>query len=78
MSLNNEPKYIQLKEFIKNYISEGQLKADDKLFSEHELANRFQISRHTVRKAIGELIKSRERVLLLPILKESLKRRASL
>ncbi|MBZ4669069.1 MAG: GntR family transcriptional regulator, arabinose operon transcriptional repressor [Epulopiscium sp.] len=56
MSLNNEPKYIQLKEFIKNYISEGQLKADDKLFSEHELANRFQISRHTVRKAIGELI----------------------
>lgn len=56
MNLNDEPKYIQVKEFIKNYIAEGQLKVDDKLFSEYELANNFNISRHTVRKAIGELV----------------------
>ncbi|NLK22400.1 MAG: GntR family transcriptional regulator [Epulopiscium sp.] len=56
MNLNGEPKYIKVKEFIKKYIADGELKNGDKLFSEHELANKFQISRHTVRKAIGELI----------------------
>lgn len=56
MNLNDEPKYIQVKEFIKDYIQKGQLEIDDKLFSEHELVSRFGISRHTVRKAIGELV----------------------
>lgn len=54
--MSDKPKYIKVKEFIKEYISRGQLKAGDKLFSENQLAEQFNISRHTVRKAIGELI----------------------
>jgi len=50
------PKYILLKEFIKNSIENGELTPGKKIFSENELAARFNISRHTVRQAVGEMV----------------------
>lgn len=51
----NLPKYQQLKEFIIRYIVENNLNAHDPLFTENELAAKFNMSRHTVRKALDEL-----------------------
>jgi GntR family transcriptional regulator of arabinose operon len=51
-----KPKYQRIKEYIINTIQEKQLKFGDKFFSENELVNKFNISRHTVRQAIGELV----------------------
>ncbi|MDK2815062.1 MAG: GntR family transcriptional regulator, arabinose operon transcriptional repressor [Thermoanaerobacter sp.] len=51
----NLPKYQQLKEFIIRYIVENNLNAHDSLFTENELAAKFNMSRHTVRKALDEL-----------------------
>ena len=50
---SGKPKYQQIKEYIKKTINEKQLKAGDRFFSENELADKFGISRHTVRQAIG-------------------------
>ena len=54
---SGKPKYQQIKEYIKKTINEKQLKAGDRFFSENELADKFGISRHTVRQAIGELVR---------------------
>lgn len=51
----NKPKYQKLKDYIINIINSGELKSDEKIYSENELAQKFDISRHTVRQAIGEL-----------------------
>lgn len=51
------PKYIQLKQEIFSWLHSGKLKPDDKLPSENEIVNQFQISRHTVRQTLGELEK---------------------
>ena len=56
MSKLSKPKYQQLKEHIIATIKEEQLKPGEKIWSENELANKFQMSRHTVRQAIGELV----------------------
>ncbi len=56
MQSSNEPKYQQLKNFIVDYIQQGELKQGDRIFSEMELTERFEISRHTVRKALGDLV----------------------
>lgn len=50
------PKYVQLKEFIRNCIESGELAPGKKIYSENELASRFGISRHTVRQAVGEMV----------------------
>lgn len=50
------PKYQRLKEYIIKTIQSQELKPGDKIFSENELADQFEISRHTVRQAIGELV----------------------
>ncbi len=55
MNHSEEPKYVQLKEYIKEFIHNGHLKQDDKVFSEYELTEQFGVSRHTVRKAISDL-----------------------
>lgn len=52
----NQPKYKLLMEYIIQYIKNGDLKHNDKIFSENELMDRFSISRHTVRTAIGKLV----------------------
>ncbi len=49
------PIYIQLKEYIKNQISNKRFLPDQRIPSENELSMQHQISRMTVRQAIKEL-----------------------
>lgn len=49
------PKYHQLKEHLKKQIRTGEIPPGKKLPSEIELVREFHLSRHTVRKAFGEL-----------------------
>ncbi len=51
-----EPKYQTVKNFIIEFIRNGELKYNDRVFSEHELMERLSVSRHTVRKAIDDLV----------------------
>ena len=50
------PRYKQLYRYIGGLISSGDLVAEDQLPSEREIAELAQVSRVTVRKAIGELV----------------------
>ncbi|WP_108815530.1 GntR family transcriptional regulator [Loktanella sp. Alg231-35] len=50
------PRYKQLYRHIVGLITSGELAPDDQLPSEREIAEIAQISRVTVRKAIGELV----------------------
>lgn len=45
-----------VKEEIKESIIKGDVKPGEKIQSENELIKRFEVSRHTIRKAIGDLI----------------------
>lgn len=55
-SLSNKgPKYSQLKEYLKEQMHLGKIAADEQLPSENMLASQFNISRHTVRQALGDL-----------------------
>lgn len=56
MTDNEKPKYQKLKDYIVGIITDHELKSGEKLYSENELAVKFDISRHTVRQAIGELV----------------------
>ncbi len=51
-----KPKYQKLKEYITEVIKSRELKTGEKMYSENQLAEKFEISRHTVRQAIGELV----------------------
>ncbi len=51
-----KPKYQRIKEYIIDTIRVRELKSGEKIFSENELVDKFGISRHTVRQAIGELV----------------------
>lgn len=48
-------KYEIVMNFIKGQVEKGILRPGDKIPSEHDIANEFDVSRHTVRKAISEL-----------------------
>lgn len=50
------PVYYQLKEDIKRKISEGVWKAGQCIDSERELSEGYQVSRMTIRHALGELV----------------------
>ena len=50
------PLYYQLKSYIQNQISSGAWKPGGQIPSEAELCQEFQISRTTIRQAIGELV----------------------
>lgn len=52
---NSTPKYHQLKEYLKKQIIRGDLLPGEKITSENTLASQFNLSRHTVRQALGEL-----------------------
>lgn len=52
----DKPKYQQLKEYLVKLIESNELTAGNKIPSENELADKFHISRHTVRRAISELV----------------------
>ncbi len=64
MALNKErldksipiPLYYQLKEILLNYVRQNKIKAGEPIPPEIELANMFNVSRPTVRKAIRELV----------------------
>ena len=49
---NGKTKYYALMEELKSSILSGKVKAGEKLPSENELSARYNISRHTVRKAL--------------------------
>jgi GntR family transcriptional regulator, arabinose operon transcriptional repressor len=49
-------KYKQVKEEIQSWIREGKIKPDERIQSEHEMAERFAVSRHTIRQAMSELV----------------------
>lgn len=49
------PFYYQIKRTIKSWIINGEFNPRDRIPSENELAERFKVSRLTVRRAIGEL-----------------------
>lgn len=48
-------KYFQLMEDLKEQIISGKIKAGEKLPSENELSQNYQVSRQTVRKALSIL-----------------------
>lgn len=49
-------KYQEIKDWLKESLNEGFYSKDDKIPSENELVNLFKVSRHTVRKAISDMI----------------------
>lgn len=53
---SDKPKYQALKDYLIETIKEEKLKPGEQIQSENELAEKFGISRHTVRQAIGELV----------------------
>lgn len=52
---NGRAKYYIVMESLKNDITNGKIKPGDKISSENELSKEFQVSRHTVRKALSIL-----------------------
>ncbi|MCU4669747.1 GntR family transcriptional regulator, partial [Bacillus paralicheniformis] len=53
----SEPtKYSMVKNKIKSWIYEGKVKPGEKIHSENELMKIFDVSRHTIRQAIGDLV----------------------
>ncbi len=50
------PLYYQLKAFIQEKVSTGSWKPGDRIPSENEIGEEFNISRTTIRQAIGELV----------------------
>ncbi|WP_274362009.1 GntR family transcriptional regulator [Paenibacillus thermotolerans] len=57
MNDRQPPKYMQLKQEILSWLTSGQLKPNDQMPSEHEIAGRFGMSRQTVRQTLSELEK---------------------
>ena len=51
-----QPKYLQLKEALIHYLSDEHYKADQKLPTEHELIEQFNVSRGTIRQALAQLV----------------------
>ncbi|MFD1676472.1 GntR family transcriptional regulator [Alicyclobacillus fodiniaquatilis] len=56
MSAKLTPKHLQLKEQIKEWIVLGTFLPGQQIPTEHELAQQFSMSRHTVRQAIAALV----------------------
>ncbi|MEM9533973.1 MAG: GntR family transcriptional regulator [Pseudomonadota bacterium] len=53
--MSNHPRYREIADAICEAIAEGRLPVGDKLPGEHELRQRFGVSRHTVREALRML-----------------------
>lgn len=51
-----QTKHLMVKEKIKEWITTGQVKPGDKIYSENELVKIFGVSRHTIRQAVGDLV----------------------
>lgn len=57
MVTNEKPRYQQIKDFIYQNIRERHYKPHDRIPTEHELSDQFQVSRMTANKAIRDLVK---------------------
>jgi GntR family transcriptional regulator of arabinose operon len=55
MGQDNGPKYQMVKDHIKHLLKSGTISYGKKLPSEHELMDKFKVSRNTIRQAFGEL-----------------------
>lgn len=55
MADSGKPKYFTLMEKLKNEIVSGEIRPGEKLPSENEFARQYNLSRHTVRKALEVL-----------------------
>lgn len=55
MTDNGKPKYFSLMEQLRSDIMSGAIRPGEKLPSENELSQKYSLSRHTVRKALGIL-----------------------
>ncbi|MFO7814630.1 MAG: GntR family transcriptional regulator [Halanaerobiales bacterium] len=55
MADNYLPKYIKIKNDIEEMINKGDIKPGNKLPTENQLAKEYDVSRHTVRKALNIL-----------------------
>lgn len=56
MDKKTPPKYALLKREILGWLESGRLGPDEKMPSEHELAEQFGLSRQTVRQTLGQLV----------------------
>ncbi len=52
-----KPRYLEIKEWIKEQIDSTQLTTGDRVYSEKELSDRFNVSRITSKRALEELVK---------------------
>ena len=58
ITTKSEPRYKEIVSWIRSGIEDGSLKSGDRLPTEMELAERFGLSRQTVRHATGELVEA--------------------
>lgn len=56
MARTEIPKYIQLADNIRRQVKHGMFRPGEQIPTEHELAGKYGMSRHTVRQAITELV----------------------
>lgn len=54
--LDQNKKYVAVKKFLKDQILQYEIKPGQKIPSENELAQQLNVSRHTIRRAISELV----------------------
>ncbi|WP_026566710.1 GntR family transcriptional regulator [Bacillus sp. UNC41MFS5] len=54
--MTSKTKYTMVKEKITEWITSGQVKPGEKIYSENELVKMFGVSRHTIRQAVGDLV----------------------
>lgn len=52
------PMYLQLKEQLEKLIETGKLQEGDRIYSENELCEMYDVSRITAKRALDELVKS--------------------
>jgi GntR family transcriptional regulator of arabinose operon len=57
MQTERQPLYMQIQQYFKDLIAEGKLKENDKIPSEKELMEQFDVSRITVANALVQLAK---------------------
>ncbi|COK91743.1 GntR family transcriptional regulator [Streptococcus pneumoniae] len=53
------PIYYQIQEWVKQLIEDGEWKPGDKIPSENELCDKFEVSRMTIRQAINNLVEQK-------------------
>ena len=52
--MGQQTKYNMVKETIKEWITSGEVKPGEKIYSENELVKMANVSRHTIRQAAGD------------------------